>query len=213
MKQLQEASLLLHLYQNITELPLRNFIDLTVDGKLTALIRPDYKGEVPESILHNVRDEIYSQYADSIGDNEQRLFVSVFKEVTKLQATITQIYCCIEVLNDYYTEQFAKEVNKLLHTKFKFDTRFPDDYNNDLERCKKRTKELEIRKGMKEAQLKIISDNIESKSKGVKPTREYYITVLMNLSDFAKFPITEMITVYEFISRIQSLNKAVEKQK
>jgi hypothetical protein len=206
-KQLQGDWLLSHLYRNINETPLSVFIAVSCDGNLKALIKPTHKEEVPESLLLNTWQELSAQYSEQMGDHEQKMFLTLFKEINKITATIHQVHLLVDVLRKYHVDEFTAELNKTLHTKFKFDYRFPEDYDRDLNRCLKRVKELDLRLEIKRKDFEVLSAKLEKQNNNARPGREYFIRILMTLSDYAKRPITEDITVYEFVARIKALHR------
>ena len=195
------------LYQSITELPLSRWIDLTVDGYLKALIK---EGTPPENELHRAENELRIQYADAIGDGEYRVYVGVIKELADMELVLSQVYSMVRVLTDVYVPLFADRLNRLLKTSFVFDINNPEAYDKLLSRCLNRSKIYKLRIDLKKIELEKLETKYQGKSG--KATREYYMGLLISLSDHAGYPITDNITVYEFCERIKRANKINELQ-
>jgi hypothetical protein len=195
------------LYQHLTELPLSRWIDLTVDGNTSALIK---SGTPPADAIADVEGRLRVQYADAMGDHEYITYVNVMREITMLQATLTQIESLIAAMREVYNPVLAKALNKLLHASLVLDVTKPEEYDKNLDRAFRRSRSFKMRLDMKGYELK----KIELKyMNGVdKLTREYYYGLLLSLSDHAGFPVTESISVWEFCERIKRANKSIEAQ-
>lgn len=192
-------------YQNISDLPLTRFIDVMVDGNLYALV---ITGKPTELELHKAWAEIQLQYADAMKDNEFRLLNSLMKEVHRLSITLDQIHMAIDQLKQRYVEKFAKLLNGWLGSSFKFDTRFPEDYEKDLQRAYNRSKGIKIELTLKRSRYEALQKKFSSRDK--KPTREYFMALLITLSDHVKYRIPDSITVFEYCERIRRLNQYFE---
>jgi hypothetical protein len=201
--QLQSGSLLSMLYRTLAECPLHAFVDASCGGDLHCLVKPSHKQPVPESLLTDTWEELTNLYCEQMGDDENRLAINIFKEITKLDISIKQVHFLVDTLRKFHTDEFAKELNKILVTRFKFDTRFPEDYDRDLGRAIKRTKEFEIKMEAKTDHFEVIMENLNKKKKGEKVSLEYYQNILISLSDYSGYPVTDRMSVYEFISTDQ----------
>jgi hypothetical protein len=200
-------------YSTIDECPLYAFISVTCDSKLKALIKPAFSEEdIPEDVLSSAWERIAQQYSERMADSEQIMLLSLFKELGRIETNIRVAKMIVDTLERTYVREFAEEINKALFTRFKFDVRFPVDYDNDIKRCRQKIKGIELRQKLTLSRYEVLLEKQAKKAAGAVATREYYITILMNLSDFAKYPITEQITVFEFISRVKAMNKFLEKK-
>ena len=188
-------------YQNITELPLSRFIDVTVDNNIYALV---ISGHPSLDDLYSAWGNIESQYADAMGDSEHKLYLSLFKEIHTLTATYRVIHEIVNVLREVPHEGLKAELNSLVGTSFKFDFADPEKYHAELTRCLKRSKGLKIQIDLKMASFAAIEERF--KGKGSKPNREYFFSILITLTDHAKIRIDDSITVYEFCERVTRLN-------
>jgi hypothetical protein len=196
------------LFRNITELPLSNYIDGTVNGNISAIIK---SGVCQDDIeLLQAWADINQQYAEAIGDHEQKLFLSLYKEVNKLAIVIDEVAKLVSLLEKYYVKEFADILNNILGTTFKFEVKDPESYDKDLKRCLTRSKGYKVQLDLKASQLKAIQ---ERQRPGVGPTHEYYQSVLITLSDHAGYRVDNSITVFEFCDRIKRLNKQLEEAK
>lgn len=197
----------LKLYRSISELPLSRFIDVAVDNNLYALV---ITGKPDENELSALWEKIKVEYADAMKDNEYKLYTNLKNELSKLEITYSQLQWAINELKKVYVQQFAEKVNLWLRTSFKFDVRFPEDYDNDLKRADRRSRSFKL-----EADLKRLNiEGLEKKfaEKGGKATRESFMNILFSLSDHVKFQLQDSITVYEFCERVHRLNKYIEHQ-
>jgi hypothetical protein len=119
----------IEIYDDITKLPLRVFIDVTVNGNLSALI---ISGQPDEFELILAWSSIKSQYADVIAADEHIYFTNVFKEAHLLATTYAQVNFLIDVLTRLNTTEnysdddckkidyFSFELKKLLSTPSSF---------------------------------------------------------------------------------------------
>jgi hypothetical protein len=195
-------------YQHITQIPLSKFIDVAVDDNYAALVITGYPA-IEE--LQLAWSQISGEYADAIGDNEHRMYVSLFRDVTLLTVNLKTINYLVEILERVYHEPFAEQLNKLLSTNFQFDHTDPEKYFAQLKNCLMRSKALKINLDLKEMQLKAIRE--KHQAPGQKLTREYFQSILITLSDHVQYPVTDGISVYEFCDRIKRFNKHCEQVK
>lgn len=180
-------------------------MDLIVDGYSGAVVK---SGNPPEHEIAKAENELRIQYADAIGDAEYRMYVNAIKEVASLEMTLSQIHNLVRALADTYVPQFVKALNKLLHSNLVFDVTKPQEYDESLQRAIRRSAGLKIRRDLKQAALV----KMEEKYNGTgKVSREYYLGVLISLSNDAGFRMNENdITVWEFCERIKRLNRKNE---
>lgn len=193
------------LYRSITELPLSRWIDMTVDGYLKAIVK---EGAPPVDILHQTENELRIQYADAIGDGEYKLYVTAVKEVAVLELTLAQIHHLVGALREVYVPQLANALNKLLLSSLVFDVANPAEYDNTLLRALRRSGGTKIRLELKKLHLAELEKKYTGTTKNA--TREYYMGVLISLSDSAGFQLSDNITVWEFCERIKRHNKKSE---
>jgi len=198
-------------YQHITELPLSKFIDVTVDDNLYALV---ITGQPSMEQLQLAWAQINQEYADVMGDNEHRMYISVYRDIKVLETTLKLIHWLVEQMREVYYVEFANRLNALLNTRFKFDHTRPEQYFNELTRCINRSKGYKIDLDLKLAQFEVIQKNRKEQGEGEKPSREYYQAILITLSDHVKYPVGDSITVFEFCDRVRRFSdycKQVEK--
>jgi len=99
-------------------------------------------------------------------------------------------------------------LNKLLHTNIVFDVNNAEQYDGNLLRCLNRSKSIKINIDLKKIALSKLEEKYNSKDG--KATREYYMGILISLSDEAGYHLQEDITVWEFCERIRRYKKAAE---
>lgn len=187
-------------------MPLSAWIELTVDGNLNAI------GDAPQDELIKTEMDLRIQYADAMGDGEYKLYCEALKEITRMEITVAQIRELVKALKNVYVKKFADLLNELLHTRFVFEISKPAEYDKMLQRVLNRSRELEMRINLKRAALQQIEKKFDGTTGG-KPTREYYLGILIHLSDAAGYEIKENITVWAFCQRIKQANKAANRKK
>lgn len=201
-KRMQQGAPLSSWYRTIHQLPLCKFIECAVDGNLAALIT---SGLPSEDQLLLAWAGIYEQYADVMGDNDHKRLTTLFKEITTLSIEYRQIHCLIEVLTNHRYPPFERRLNMLLYTNFKF----AENRQKELDTCRRLSKSILVKVDLKTAQQEALKLKL---STGNKPTREYFFTWLINLSDHAGYQVTDTITVFEFCERVKRYNKFIELQ-
>jgi len=201
---LPEASPSPRYYRTIYQLPLSRFVDAQVDKNLYALV---ISGTPTIEELTAIWEIIKLEAADKAGDLEYRTYMNLFKDIHRLKGDIDSIREQITILRDTYVKRFADRLNALLVTNFAFDVSRPEEYDKLLDRCYNMTGGLQLR-------LELLTNNfkaIEAKHKGNKePDREYYMSLLITLSDNAGYGLSDNITVFEFYERMA---RATEKVK
>lgn len=206
-------------HQTIDELPLNRFIDCMVDNNLSALI---ISGLPTIQQLQSAWENIFSDYIERIGTNEYRIYVALYKEINLLKVTIDQINIIAQrgdeandmkpgILRLMYSEYFANELNILLKTTCRFNYKDFKSYHAELDKCINRSKAFKIK-----LDLKLMNfEAIEKKNKGNtgKADRQYFVSILVTLSDYAKYQIADNIKMSEYCERLKRFNMACENQK
>jgi hypothetical protein len=193
------------LYRSISDLPLSVFITCMVSDDLTALI---ISGTAQPQELLTAWADIKQQYADAVGDHEHRLATSLYRDLAILTCNYQLVLLLVDLLSKVYKKELADELNELLGTLFAFDISDPEKYQSELERCLKRSKAIEMDIELKERQYLSVSKS--TKGESFKPTKEYFHSILITLSDHAKYAIQDNITVFEFCNRLKRYNHYVE---
>lgn len=191
-------------YRSIVDLPLRNFIDVAVNENLNALV---ISGDPSIEDLAIAWHEINNQYADAMGDNEHRLFITLYKEVAILSVTYSQIEILVGILSEscrvnVFPADLYKELNSLTKSNFSFLENDNESNLENINRCKNRSKSIKIQLDIKEGQLKAM----EAKEKKGKITKEHFYSILITISDHVKYNVHDDITVFEFCERVKRHN-------
>lgn len=198
-------------YQHISELPLSRFKDVSVNGNLAALIISGYP--TPEQ-LHDAWAKINIQVSDAVGNQEHKLYVSLTKQVSVLEASYWQIQEVGKLLNmaceiKIFPADIYRELNRLTQSNFPFSADDHETNTKNIKRCLNRAKSIFIRIEMLRQQLEA---HHEKQTTG-KVTQEWFTQMLITLSDHAKFQIPETIMTYEFYERIRRYNDYYERVK
>lgn len=191
-------------YLSITDLPLNKYIECVVDGNLSALIISGYP---TQEQLEAAWLDIAEQYADAMGDAEHRMYIKLYKELVYLNIEYKQILSLIEVLTIVVYKPFEQKLNELLFTNFSFTA----NREKELDTCFRLSKSTLLKIDMKKAQLDGLKEKGDDTDK--TPTREYFQSILITLSDYSKYPVQETITTYQFCERVKRFTQFVEKQK
>lgn len=194
------------LFHSITDLPLSRWMDLVVDGNRFALVK---SGEPPLAELYKTEADLRVQYADAIGDNEYRLYCNHINEITRHEITLAQIQSLVAALREAYVPAFEQSLNRLLLTSFKLDVTKPDEYDKTLQRALNRSKGIKLTIDLKRLSIAKLEEKYTGGT-GQKATREYYMGILIDLSDAAHYPLADTITVWEFCERIRKHNKKAD---
>lgn len=196
----------LKLFLTIHDLPLHKFIEAIVDGNLYSLI---IAGQPTQEQLQEAWANILQQYTEASGNAEYKMYVFNIKQIALLTIKLNCIQWLVNVLRTDYHEPMCKELNTLSNTQFVFNPSNQENYQLNLNRCLNRSKSLKIRIDML-AHQKLAFEQKNDTASG-KPTKEYYQSILITLSDFAKYPIHESsITVWEFCERMNRYNSYCE---
>lgn len=194
------------LYRGIDEIPLRDFIEYLIDGNIIKLVKsgipPDYLS------LHERWLEILIDYNDSMGTSEIKLILTVSKEIAVLEYKLKMIHAAIAVMEHNYDQTLADFLNSICVTKYQF----KEDKIKELKSCLNRSKSFKISLDLKRAQYAGILEK-QNASEGEKPTRKFFIGVLILLSNHAKYAITDSITVAEYCERVKQYNQYCEQLK
>lgn len=207
-------------HQTLDELPLNKFIECIVDGNLAALI---ISGIPTEEQLSAAWETISHKYIERIGTNEYKMYVALYKEINLLKISLNQVNIIAQredkekniepgILRLYYVEKLAKELNSLLKTNCTLNYNDPKSYHAELDKCIRRSKSIKI-----QLDLKLLTfDAIEKKNKGnkgQKMDREYFTSILVTLSDHAKYQIADNIKMGEYCERLKRFIQYCEKSK
>jgi hypothetical protein len=195
-------------YQHITEVPLSRFVDCLVDDNYAALVITGYP--TPEE-LQEAWLQIQSEYAEAIGNHDYRMYVNLMKDMILLSTTLEQINCLVGLLEAKYRSEFLQLLNKLLNTSITLDPADPVKYKAALKGAIMRSKAIKINLDLKGMQMKDIQSKMSEPGK--KPERGYFHSILVTLSDHAKYHISDSIPVFEFCDRIKRFNQYCEQVK
>lgn len=194
----------LNLYQRISDLPLRLFIICLVDNDLSVLI---ISGTPDDDKLKEAWANIYDEFVNSMGDSENKMYLQLLKEITRLDNKLKIVELIVKVLSTPYRDESANDLidllNKICNTKFKFND------PSELQRCINRSRSFKIQLDLKLSQFKEMQKKMEAGGSH-KPTKEYFLSLLITLSDHVKYEVTDKITVFDFCERMKRFKKYCE---
>lgn len=178
-------------YKSISDLPLHNFIEITITGDLKWLI---IEGEPQDLDEHWAN--IYSEYDDVVGAGGESKGLSLAKQITMLTNKLTVIKNLIQYLRVKRSERLIELLTADYGFKFKY-----TDLQKDLNRTETllKTDELKL--------IKLTADYEKlSESKGM--TREDFTDILVSLSKHLGYmPNKHKITVAEYVSMIKDFKR------
>ncbi len=191
-------------HRSITTLPLYKYKEVAVRGNLSALIIEGFPSQLELQISW---DEIQQEFADTMGNSATKLYIMAFRDFKRVEVTLEIIYTLVECLREVYYKPYADRLNKILLTSFKFDYTNPEGYQKELKRCIKRSQGVKIDLDLK--RMKLIG--LESKNGDQAPvTEEYFQSLMINISDHAKFHVPDSITTFEFVTRVKGYKSYYE---
>lgn len=193
------------LYRNIHDLPLHKFIDCLIDEDIHALV---IEGFATPYELESKWAQITDEYTAAVGDAEYKIYLNTYKDMICMAVDLQNIEILIHTLRKAFYQPLLDELNKLIGSNVQLDGLMKENYHKQLDVLYKRSRGLKIKMDLKRLQYESISKKYETK--GGKPTREYFDSMLITLSDHAGFQLTDRISVFEYCERIKRLSKYVE---
>jgi hypothetical protein len=188
-----------------TELSVRGYIQCYCYGNLSALIK---SGMPPQEEIYAAWQDVEERWAEAMGDAEYVMYLRLFKEIAHLSTDYKLIGHAIELLYIKYHAGIAAELNKLLRTNFDFSA---DNRIELLKRCTNRSKSIKINLDLKMMQYEETQKRMNAT--GEKPGEEYFLNILISLSDHAGYALQDSVSCYEFCDRFKRLMKFINKQK
>jgi hypothetical protein len=192
-------------YKSIVDLPLNKFIECYVDENLYALV---ISGDVEKQNLTDAWENIVLEYNDAMSDAETKMYISLLKETSLLQAKYKLVEMAILRLSIAYNKEMHDDLNNFTSSNLLLDPSKPDEYKKELEKAGRRSKSMLIQYELKRNQLAAMEEKNQVKT--TKPTREYFQSVLITLSDFAKYELKDTITVYNFCERVRRYGQHIK---
>jgi hypothetical protein len=198
-------------YQSIAELPLYLFIDAIVDDKISSVVK---KGIAPAADIQRSWEELLLQYNEALGDSESRLFFSLHKQILQKEIDIRNVECALimlaapEKLPESGIKKFQDFLNEILFSDVHLDPDDMDDYQDRLQVWRNMSASIKMARDLKRIQYDAIKE--KKKTQGQKPDRTYFQTTLLNLSDYAQYPVTDQISTFEFCERFRRLCKFLD---
>lgn len=198
-------------YRDIHRLPLDRFINITCEGNLEDLV---ISGTPTPEELKAAWGLIVEEYNLAITDGSPQggRIAELYKSIATNAAKLHTVQTLVPVMYEYFTPQFAKRVNKALGTSLRFDPLKRDEFEKTLQRCLERAKGFKVKISFDEAKLKTLLAESDKKATAEKPTRKYFASLLVNLSDYAGYLIRESdITTGQFVERVKRYTDAITK--
>lgn len=193
------------LYQNIHELPLHRFIECITSGEYYALI---IDGKATDEQLQKAWHKLADQYSAAIGDSEYIIYLNCFKDYAQWAVDLQNIEFLIETLRKAFYQPLLDELNKKMNTAIQLDGLDKETYHKQLDVLFKRSRGLKIKLDLKKLQYDALNKKFQGDGK--KPTRDYFESMLITLSDHAGFQLTTNMSVYEYCERLKRFIRHIE---
>jgi hypothetical protein len=178
-----------------------------VDNDLPKLIIEQGDNPPTAEELKLLWEDIVFQYNDALTDVSQGQMKTLYRQYYEAKVKHDLILKYIELLNNWYVEKWAKELNRLLGTRFVFDPSQKEDYDKLLDRCFNRSKGQMLQVELLHSQLDALTKKMNT---GDKPTRDYFYGLLISLSDHAEYQITDQVMTWEVCERMNRLQKYIK---
>lgn len=199
------ASSPLIIYRHISEIPLYLFEDAICDDKIHSIV---VSGHPTEQELADAWNDLLIQYNERLGDSESRLFFSLHKQILQKEITLQQVDLAIVMLKEAYVPELLEFLNGVFFTRATIDAEDCEDRDRKLNMFKNQKASIRMAIDMKRIQYEAIKK--KKGSAGQKPDHAYFQTNLLNLSDFAKYEVTNRISVFQYTERMHRLIKFLE---
>lgn len=195
-------------YRHISEIPLYLVIDALVDGKIHGIV---VSGHPPEKEVEAAWADLVVQYNEGLGDSESRLFFSLHKQILQKEITLQQVELAITMLRGSHAPELLEFLNGVFFTQVRIDETDAEDRERKLNVFKNQKASIRMAIDMKRIQYDAIKR--KKQSAGNRPDRAYFQTMLLNLSDFAKYEVTDRISTFQYVERVRRLDKFLQKVK
>lgn len=198
------------LITSIHKLPLNVFVDC-LEGDYSGLV---IEGDPSEEEKEIVFAGILEQYNDAMSDDNQKRYISAYKEYQRAKVRHDLVITYIEMLNNYYVAKWADDLNRLVESRFDFKAALDksiDDYRALLKKCNNRNKSNLMKYRLAEMNLEEIAKT--HTEKGVKQDRAYFIKIMRNLKRMENREIPFDISTYEFCLLVNDYGQYVEQMK
>lgn len=205
------------IYRSISKIPFYRFEDRLCDGNIQALV---ITGTPPEEELHAAWIIILQEYSEGLGHQDHIMYKTMYREIEELRLTLEQIESLVGryietdegliveeqgLLQVIYSRFLCGELNRIMHTNCKFNWDDQKTYQAELKKIYRRSRGLKMKLDLKLIQFAAIEEKF--KDKGGKPAgRDYFTSMFIELSDFAKYQIPNTIVVAEYLTRIKKYN-------
>lgn len=189
-------------YKTCAELPLDNFIEITITGDLQPLI---VEGNPTTEQLQTAWSEIFMEYSDLAPNVDQTYLLNLTRDIKVIEGKLQIIQSIVNVLSETYLE---KPIEILREFGFYFEYT-PETLEQDLLNTVTQARSLLVAKQVKEGEYaKYNEDN-----KGKQVTRNDYENILAALSAFQGYNLdSKVLTVSRFVAIFNRYNKQNGKQ-
>lgn len=194
-------------YDNIYELPLKNFEEVLINNNLSSLIVSGFP--MPEQ-LQVAWTNILTEYTEALGTSEYLMYVNIYREFELLKLNIELMKICIATLRKNYSVFFINELKALMRVSYQFNIDDTDSYFADLDKCEKRIGGFKLNVYIKEKEFDAIKKKFEGDEKNglnKKIDRNYFTSVLIVLSKHNSYKVTKDIFVNEYCEYLRQLEQ------
>ncbi len=189
-----------HIINNCDELTLHAFIRCLEKNELQVLA--NYEAE--KNDLENAWALIYDEFCNLTGQKKYIKLVELSKEIAQLQAKITAIDLCVNVMT-YKDSETCKEILKKYGYNYKFDINDPEKYAKEIARVISVSKTSLISLQRKAQEFETIKKEAQT---ATNKKINFYDT-LASISKFQGYRIDpKTTTVSEYAGILNNIEKA-----
>lgn len=172
-----------------------------------------------EQELEGSWQEIETQYSEAMGSGDHRVYFSLHKQILQKEISLRQVNLAIMYLQNIEQVKkhpagvvtFEKFLNETFYTDVHLDLDDEEDYDERIGVWRNMKASILLNIDLKRMEYDAIGEKL--KSGGSKPTRAYFQTILLNMSDYAGYLVDDKMSTFEFCERFRRLEKFLEKNK
>lgn len=192
-------------YIRCSELPLARFIKIVCEGDINYLKVDPSRSTSAD--LEEVWAGIFQEYLELSGDDDYKQMVNLAAGINSLQFRIYAIHRALDELRTRKSEVLISALKELGY-KVK-DSDDVETYLDSLDRIATQAASLVVELKRKQVQL----DKLKVESKGVKPTEDYFLRLIIDLQRWLGFYIdAEKVSVQYFIVSCAKMRREMELQ-
>lgn len=197
------------LHTTCETLPLSAFINALCDDNKSGLI---ISGQPSQADIDAAWFSVYAQYIDLSLNADIKYSLRLTNEELHLKSKLMRIDLCVKGLlmliqNNMQDDELVNILKNDYNFRYAYDWNNLESFLRDLNAVVSRSQKWDIQAQLKRTEI----EAYEAKTKGEKPDRIYFTTILIRLSDHAGFRInSDTLSTAEFAIRKQDYINHIE---